>query len=51
MESSCDINLNQYYSDVVGSDGLPDKNKYFNGGNIYPKLKSVSFNNFRNYKM
>ena len=50
MESSCDINLNQYYSDVIGDDGLPDKSKYFDGESIYPKLKSVSFNNFKNYK-
>ena len=41
--------INQYYSDVVDENGNIIENKCFRGMEIYPKMKSSNFNNFKKY--
>lgn len=41
---------NQYVSDIYDEFGKIDPSKCFKGSTVYPKLKSVNFNNFKEYK-
>ena len=41
---------NQYVSDIYDEFGKLDPSKCFKGSEIYPKLQSFNFNNFKDYK-
>ena len=43
-------NYNQYYSDIINSDGQIDPNKCFDGSLVYQNIDKYNFNDFVNYK-